>query len=87
MKLSQMGHYLRRNSSETGRVPVDYHVKQQKLGESAHYFDHRGNYITSTGHIVDDYAHTKAIESQLSHKIRNKFVGSRNIPMKKISKT
>lgn len=54
--MQHVGNFLKRNSSITGRVPTDYEIKMLKLGENNHFIDHKGNYITSTGHIVEDYA-------------------------------
>ena len=49
-------YYLKRNSIENGRVPNDYQVKMKRLGDKAHFYDHKGQFISSTGHLIDDYA-------------------------------
>ena len=39
-----------------------------------HYHDHRGNYITCTGHLIDDYAVSKGKE-KLSRDIHHNHHG------------
>jgi len=59
-------HYLRKNTIANGRVPSDYEIKMTKLGDKAHFYDHKGQFISSTGHLIDDYALPKKQEKQRS---------------------
>ena len=37
----------------SARVPMEYDMIKDKKVKN--YTDHRGNYITKTGHLIDDY--------------------------------
>ena len=37
----------------SARVPMDYDMIKDKKVKN--YTDHKGNYITKTGHLIDDY--------------------------------
>ena len=51
--------YVRRDSIVLSKVPNEYDVKLLNLDKrdnKFHYRDHQGNFITRTGHVIDDYA-------------------------------
>lgn len=57
----------------SSRVPTDYDMIHCKKYD--HYTDHKGNYITKTGHLIDDYLVSDPAENNDQAKmIINKFV-------------
>lgn len=78
-KIKLIKKFLRRNSTASGRVPTDYEIRLQKKGDQGHFIDHKGNFITCTGHMVDDFANpTDQVKITRKGKVKNESPSSKN---------
>ena len=61
---------IQKDTTATARAPMDFEMIT--LRKIQNYKDHRGNYITKSGYLIDNYAIDRAEEARYAAKVRTK---------------